>query len=83
MQVDEWVSVKTAGGSPRTGKILAAETFNEGIMYLVALEEYPRGIWFLMKTIQRKVFLFSRYRLLQVNYRCLRTGTGLHSVAGV
>ncbi|KFD19070.1 DsrB family protein [Tatumella ptyseos ATCC 33301] len=46
MQVDEWVSVKTAGGSPRTGKILAAETFNEGIMYLVALEEYPRGIWF-------------------------------------
>ncbi|MBS0908523.1 MULTISPECIES: protein DsrB [Tatumella] len=46
MQVDEWVSVKTAGGSPRTGKVLAVETFSEGIMYLVALEDYPRGIWF-------------------------------------
>ena len=46
MQVDEWVSVKTSGGSPRTGKILAVESFSEGTMYLVALEHYPRGIWF-------------------------------------
>jgi len=26
--------------------ILAVEEFNEGIMYLVALDDYPAGVWF-------------------------------------
>ncbi|XCW69063.1 protein DsrB [Kosakonia cowanii] len=26
--------------------MLAVEAFNEGTMYLVALEDYPLGIWF-------------------------------------
>jgi len=46
MQVNEWVSVKTDGGPRRTGQVLAVESFSEGVMFLVALEDYPRGIWF-------------------------------------
>ena len=46
MQVNDWVSVKTDGGPRRTGKVLAVESFSEGVMLLVALEDYPRGIWF-------------------------------------
>ncbi|KHN92554.1 hypothetical protein KKH3_25810 [Pectobacterium actinidiae] len=30
----------------REGTILAVETFQEGIMYLVALKDYPAGVWF-------------------------------------
>ncbi|MDZ7278060.1 protein DsrB [Pantoea eucrina] len=46
MQVNDRVSVKTDGGPRRVGTVLAVEAFNEGTMYLVALEDYPLGIWF-------------------------------------
>jgi len=46
MQAGERVTVKTDGGPRRAGKLLAVEPFNEGTMYLVALEDYPLGIWF-------------------------------------
>ncbi|ARD38425.1 protein DsrB [Edwardsiella ictaluri] len=46
MQVNDRVSVKTDGGQRRIGRILALETFSEGTMYLVALDDYPQGIWF-------------------------------------
>lgn len=46
MKVNERVTVKTDGGPRRAGTVLAVENFSEGIMYLVALEEYPLGIWF-------------------------------------
>ncbi len=46
MKVNDRVSVKTDGGPRRKGTVLAVEDFNEGTMYLVALEDYPLGIWF-------------------------------------
>ncbi|HEX4500812.1 MAG TPA: protein DsrB [Scandinavium sp.] len=46
MQVNDRVTVKTDGGPRRPGVVLAVEQFSEGIMYLVALEDYPLGIWF-------------------------------------
>lgn len=46
MNVNDRVTVKTDGGPRREGVILAVETFNEGIMYLISLEDYPGGIWF-------------------------------------
>lgn len=46
MQVDDRVTVKTDGGPRRHGVVLAVEPFSEGVMYLVALENYPLGIWF-------------------------------------
>ncbi|ARF49973.1 MULTISPECIES: protein DsrB [Pantoea] len=46
MKVDDRVSVKTDGGPRRIGTILAVEPFNEGTMFLVALDDYPQGIWF-------------------------------------
>ncbi|PLR40635.1 hypothetical protein CYR55_04925 [Chimaeribacter californicus] len=46
MKVNDLVTVKTDGGPRREGVILAVEQFNEGIMYLVQLEDYPTGIWF-------------------------------------
>ncbi|WP_439067481.1 protein DsrB [Serratia ureilytica] len=46
MQVNDRVTVKTDGGPRREGVILAVEVFNEGIMYLVSLEDYPAGVWF-------------------------------------
>ncbi|MBS0967628.1 hypothetical protein CYR40_21070 [Chimaeribacter arupi] len=46
MQVNDLVTVKTDGGPRREGVILAVEQFNEGVMYLVQLEDYPTGIWF-------------------------------------
>ncbi|AIA70531.1 conserved hypothetical protein [Pectobacterium atrosepticum SCRI1043] len=46
MKVNDLVTVKTDGKTRREGTILAVETFQEGIMYLVALEDYPAGIWF-------------------------------------
>ncbi|UCQ26257.1 protein DsrB [Edwardsiella tarda] len=46
MQVNDKVSVKTDGGPRRIGRILALEPFSEGTMYLIALEDYPNGIWF-------------------------------------
>lgn len=46
MQVNDRVTVKTDGGERRPGVVLAVEKFNEGTMYLVALEDYPMGIWF-------------------------------------
>ena len=45
MKVNDRVSVKTDGGPRRTGTILAMEPFKEGTMFLVALEDYPLGIW--------------------------------------
>ncbi|MGV3346239.1 protein DsrB [Enterobacteriaceae bacterium LUAb1] len=46
MKVDDWVTVKTDGEGRRPGKILAMEPFNEGTMYLIALKDYPMGVWF-------------------------------------
>lgn len=46
MKVNDRVTVKTDGGPRRPGIVLAVEAFNEGMMYLVALEDYPLGIWF-------------------------------------
>lgn len=46
MQVNDKVSVKTDGGPRRTGSVLAVESFSEGVMFLVALDDYPRGVWF-------------------------------------
>ena len=52
MKVNDRVSVKTDGGPRRVGTILAMEPFNEGTMFLVALEDYPLGIWFFNETHQ-------------------------------
>ncbi|WP_075183535.1 protein DsrB [Pantoea sp. 1.19] len=46
MQIHDRVTVKTDGGPRRRGTLLAIEPFQEGTMYLVALEDYPLGIWF-------------------------------------
>lgn len=46
MKVNDRVSVKTDGGPRREGRILEVEEFVEGTMYLVALDDYPNGIWF-------------------------------------
>ncbi|WP_205516666.1 protein DsrB [Morganella morganii] len=46
MQIDDTVYVKTDTDEPREGRILLIEPFSEGVMYLVALPEYPEGIWF-------------------------------------
>lgn len=46
MKANDLVTVKTDGKTRREGMILAVETFHEGIMYLVALKDYPAGIWF-------------------------------------
>lgn len=50
MKVNERVTVKTDGGPRREGTVLAVEDFSEGTMFLVALEEYPLGIWFFNET---------------------------------
>lgn len=46
MQIDDTIYVKTDADEPREGRILLIEPFSEGVMYLVALPEYPEGIWF-------------------------------------
>ncbi|PWC17453.1 protein DsrB [Brenneria corticis] len=46
MKVNDVVTVKTDGRARREGVILAVEAFQEGTMYLVALEDYPAGVWF-------------------------------------
>ncbi|MCL2899797.1 protein DsrB [Brenneria tiliae] len=46
MKVNDVVTVKTDGRARREGVILAVEEFQEGTMYLVALEDYPAGVWF-------------------------------------
>lgn len=46
MQINDTVYVKTDAEEPREGRILLIEPFSEGVMYLVALPEYPEGIWF-------------------------------------
>lgn len=46
MKVNDRVTVKTDGGLRRPGVVLAIEEFSEGTMYLVALDDYPLGIWF-------------------------------------
>ncbi|QWA09104.1 protein DsrB [Sodalis ligni] len=50
MKLHDRVSVKTDGGPRRKGTILAIEEFSEGTMYLVALDDYPTGIWFFNET---------------------------------
>lgn len=59
MKVNDRVSVKTDGGPRRVGTILAMEPFNEGTMFLVALEDYPLGIWFLTRPTSRMAFSWS------------------------
>lgn len=49
MKVNDLVSVKTDGGPRRIGKIVEVEEFSEGVMYLVTLDDYPNGVWFLTK----------------------------------
>ncbi|ACT06388.1 MULTISPECIES: protein DsrB [Dickeya] len=46
MNVNDVVTVKTDGEVRREGVILAVEPFQEGTMYLIALDNYPEGIWF-------------------------------------
>jgi hypothetical protein len=46
MNIGDKVAVKTDGGVQRQGHILAIEHFYEGDMFLVALPEYPNGVWF-------------------------------------
>lgn len=46
IKVNDEVAVKTDGGSCRYGRVLTVESFNEGVMYLVALKDYPQGVWF-------------------------------------
>ncbi len=46
MKVNDIVTVKTDGAERREGVVLAVEPFLEGTMYLVALPDYPAGIWF-------------------------------------
>lgn len=46
MQVNDRVTVRTNGSNLRTGVVLAIEAYYEGTMYLVALDDYPAGIWF-------------------------------------
>ncbi|WP_025123362.1 MULTISPECIES: protein DsrB [unclassified Serratia (in: enterobacteria)] len=46
MKVNDLVTVKTDGGPRREGVVLEVETFSEGTMYLVSLEDYPAGVWF-------------------------------------
>jgi len=59
MQVNDRVTVKTDGGPRRSGVVLAIESFSEGVMYLVSLEDYPLGIWFLTRTGIPTVFSLS------------------------
>ncbi|MGM1197738.1 protein DsrB [Klebsiella pneumoniae] len=58
MQVNDRVTVKTDGGPRRSGVVLAIESFSEGTMYLVSLEDYPLGIWF-FKSPAYYAFVFS------------------------
>ncbi len=60
MKVNDRVTVKTDGGPRRPGVVLAVEEFSEGTMYLVSLEDYPLGIWFLMKQGIRTVSLWRK-----------------------
>ena len=60
MKVNDLVTVKTDGGPRRPGVVLAVEEFSEGTMYLVSLEDYPLGIWFLMKQGIRTVSLWRK-----------------------
>lgn len=46
MKVNDIVTVKIDGAERREGVVLAVEPFLEGRMYLVALSDYPAGIWF-------------------------------------
>ena len=46
MNVNDRVTVKTEGGPRRSGVVMAVESFSEGTMYLVSLEDYPLGVWF-------------------------------------
>ena len=46
MQIDDTVYVKTDADEPREGRILLIEPFSEGVMYLVALPEYPEEFGF-------------------------------------
>lgn len=61
MQVNDNVVVKTDGIDNREGTILLIEEFNEGIMYLVSLPEYPKGIWFFNEKEGAKVHLLDQY----------------------
>ncbi|WP_223565713.1 protein DsrB [Pantoea sp. OVA07A] len=62
MKVNDRVSVKTDGGPRRVGTILAMEPFNEGTMFLVALEDYPLGIWFFNETHQQDGIFVEPYQ---------------------
>lgn len=46
MKINDRVTVKTNGGPCHLGTVLAVEHYNKSVMYLVALEDYPIGIWF-------------------------------------
>ena len=46
MQVNGSGTGKSGGGPRRWGVGVAIESFSEGTMYRVSLEDYPLGIWF-------------------------------------
>lgn len=60
MQVNDRVTVKTDGGPRRSGVVLAIESFSEGTMYLVSLEDYPLGIWFFNEIGHRMGFSWKK-----------------------
>jgi hypothetical protein len=68
MQVNDRVTVKTDGGPRRSGVVLAIESFSEGTMYLVSLEDYPLGIWF-FNEIGHPDGIFVEKDLVKLNWR--------------
>ncbi|MFS1539027.1 MAG: hypothetical protein ACL7BU_10370 [Candidatus Phlomobacter fragariae] len=46
MKINDSILVKADGDQIREGIIRLIELFNEGIMYLIELSEYAKGIWF-------------------------------------
>lgn len=46
MQINDQVVVTCHDSCPRRGVLRAIATRNDGVMYLVALDDFPLGIWF-------------------------------------
>ncbi|MBO1916343.1 protein DsrB [Providencia rettgeri] len=62
MNINDRVYVKTDGEERREGTILLIEPFNEGVMYLIALPDYPEGIWFFNEKKAMKGFLLRQLK---------------------
>ncbi|MXP50902.1 hypothetical protein [Pantoea sp. SoEX] len=46
MKIGDYISITCEGNHIKKGNIIAIETFNNKIMYLIMLERYPIGVWF-------------------------------------